>query len=504
MGQDFPFDIEYVSNLVGLRVRRRCADGVYTDCPFCGDNRGKLKVNYQTNVWRCNYCGEKGGMLRLYALAKGISTSAANQEICEILMNEGNYFEPAILQPGQPSQRQRKAQCEESQRAEDTVIHRTMTGLLGMLTLYKHHREHLRTARGLTDEQIDNLGYKSTPPFYKCKALTERLIAKGYTVEGVPGFYQKDGQWTVSFPSMLAGFLIPVHGVDGLVRGCQIRLDVPLRNENDPPGKRGAKYVWLSSSGKPGGTPSGSPVHIAGDVHARTVYLTEGILKSDIAHLLMNRTFAGVAGIGNTGQLDLLFEFLAANGTQEIVLAPDIDRYRNKNVNEAVKKITTMVLAKGLRCRLLSWNPNYKGVDDWQIAMMRKKPVKEPETILPEQSCSQRYRIYQLDVSMGKIIPFAFGGIKLLQDAGYDRPPAGEYRMVHDDEIQCSEAEDAHQRLLRLTALYGDNLPEGYRGRNVAPSDVIELYDDFTRKYYYRDEDGFWPVQFSPMLAKHI
>ncbi len=490
--------------MVGLCVRRRCADGVYTDCPFCGDNRGKLKVNYQTNVWRCNYCGEKGGMLRLYALAKGVSNSVAKEEICEHLMNEGDIFASAAPLPGQSTKPQGRKRLEQPLRAENEVIHRTMTGLLEMLTLSKNHREHLQTARGLSDEQIDSLGYKSTPSFYKCKKLTDRLISKGYTVEGVPGFYQKDGHWTVSFPSMLAGFLIPVHGVDGLIRGCQIRLDVPLKNENDPPGKQGAKYVWLSSSGKPGGTSSGSPVHIAGDIRARTVYLTEGILKSDIAHLLMNRTFVGVAGIGNTGQLDMLFEFLAANGTQEIVLAPDIDRYRNKNVNEAVRKISTMVLAKGLRCRMLSWNPNYKGVDDWQIAMMRRKPSREPEVIPPEQSCDQRYRIYQLDVSMGKIIPFAFGGIKLLQDAGYDRPPAGEYRMVHEGEIRCSKTEDTHQRLLRLTELYGDHLPEGYRGRNVAPSDVIELYDDSSRKYYYRDENGFWPVQFSPVLAKRI
>lgn len=59
MGQarDFPFDIEDITELLRLRVRRRCADGVYTDCPFCGDSRGKMKINYVQNVWRCNYCG---------------------------------------------------------------------------------------------------------------------------------------------------------------------------------------------------------------------------------------------------------------------------------------------------------------------------------------------------------------------------------------------------------------------------------------------------------------
>lgn len=95
--QDFPFDIEDVTELLHLRIRRRCADGVYTDCPICGDNRGKMKVNYAMNVWRCNYCGESGGMLKLYAKVHGISNSEAYQEICEAIQN-GICF-PAVPPP---------------------------------------------------------------------------------------------------------------------------------------------------------------------------------------------------------------------------------------------------------------------------------------------------------------------------------------------------------------------------------------------------------------------
>ena len=125
------------------------------------------------------------------------------------------------------------------------MIHHTLSGLLGLLKLSERHREHLRTVRGLTDEQIDRLGYKSTPPFYLCGKLANQLIAQGYTVEGVPGFYQKNGKWTVNFSTITAGFLIPVRGIDGMIHGCQIRLDIPLKNDNDPPEKEGAKYIWL-------------------------------------------------------------------------------------------------------------------------------------------------------------------------------------------------------------------------------------------------------------------
>lgn len=501
MGQDFPFNIEYVVRLLDLRIRRHCSDGVYTDCPICGDNRGKMKVDYSKNVWRCNYCDEKGGMLKLYAMVRHVTTAQANREICDTILNEGLYMDdprslagPLVKRPPVPPQ--------EATQADRETVHKTFSRLLQMLTLSKHHREQLRTARGLTDEQIDQFGYKSTPPYYQCKAIAKRLLAEGYTVEGVPGFYVKDGAWTVRFPTMFAGFLIPVRGVDGLIRGCQIRLYVPMKEHDAPAEKQGAKYVWLSSSGKPRGTPSGSPVHIVGDLKARAIYLTEGILKADIAHFLMNRTFVGVAGINNTAQLDFLLAWLAENGTQQIVLAPDMDRYRNEHVHASISKIIMMVRKHGMACDLLYWNPNYKGVDDWLLSLKRRQPPQKQEKI-PEGQChTQAFRIYQLDISMGKVIPFAFGGIELLQKAGYEQPPAALYRLVHEGKLQYADGEDEHLRLIRLLTQYKDDLPAGYRGRQVAPSDVIELYDDHVRKYYYRDENGFWPVQFSPMLAK--
>lgn len=60
---DFPFGIMDVVELLHLRIRRRQANSVYVDCPFCGDRRGKMNVNFVKNVWRCNYCDEHGGML---------------------------------------------------------------------------------------------------------------------------------------------------------------------------------------------------------------------------------------------------------------------------------------------------------------------------------------------------------------------------------------------------------------------------------------------------------
>lgn len=287
--------------------------------------------------------------------------------------------------------------------------------------------------------------------------------------------------------------------------------------------------------------------------------MTEGLLKSDIAHYLMNRSFAATAGVNNMAQLELLLKELAENGTHTIIESEDMDKYRNEAACRGALKLHELARKYGMVCRGLNWNPNYKGVDDWQLALKRNAYAKEDsrknfrqrfmyglcdfevidddiaqwhestecacelheylglteeeyslfvrssdelENRLLSQRQEQRFRIYQLEVSLYKVIPFAFGGIKELQKAGHEYPPAAQYRLIHDGMLHCEETASDTGRLTRIAELFGDALPKDYRGRSVAPSDVIELYDDTGRRYFYRDTDGFCPVKFSPMLAK--
>ena len=90
--QDFPYGILDVAELLHLQRRRPGPNSVYTDCPFCKDRRGKMNLNYVKNVWRCNYCGEQGGMLSLYARLNHITNSEANREIREALRIENTAY----------------------------------------------------------------------------------------------------------------------------------------------------------------------------------------------------------------------------------------------------------------------------------------------------------------------------------------------------------------------------------------------------------------------------
>ena len=248
---DFSFGIMDVASLLCLNIRRRGPGQVYADCPICGDRRGKMNLNLTKNVWRCNYCGEGGGMLALYARVHGVSSSDAYREICEALCTGHSAPVPP------PTEQGNTVHCEEvpqSQRAGERAIHETLTALLAALALSPAHREHLRTKRGLTDGQIGEFGFKSTPPSYLCRTVTARLMERGCVVQGVPGFYQDSGgRWTVKFYRRTSGILIPIRGVDGLLHGLQIRLDIPIKNKDDPPEKQGTKYLPLSSAGKPMG-----------------------------------------------------------------------------------------------------------------------------------------------------------------------------------------------------------------------------------------------------------
>lgn len=609
--QEFPFGIRDVVELLHLNVRRRQADSIYTDCPFCGDRRGKMNINFTKNVWRCNYCGESGGMLSLYARINNTTSSDAYREICDALLagdttwgyeereqeempygkpwagaSAGDPKEagawPASAETWQASAGTWKAEeILQAERADAQKIHQTYSLLLGMLSLTPAHREHLKSEkRGLTDSQIDSLGFKSTPPRFLCRSLTERLLKQGCTVEGVPGFYlHEKGYWTVRFSSRASGILIPAVGVDRLIKVMQVLLDTPFKDKDDPPEKPGTKYIWLSSASKNRGVTSGSPVHFVGTPFSGTVYVTEGLLKADIAHCLTDRSFVAVAGANNVKPLEPLFALLAQNGTRLVIEAHDMDKYSNAMTAKGSSRISQMARKYGMECRRLTWNPNYKGIDDWQLALRKQKRQEERdrrdgemqrfkeryllglcgiealkeeiekmrretdaggpqdrketgnggmtaeklgltaeeyivfckegagalERLLNAQKRSCVFRIYQLCLDAGQVIPFAFKGILEMYRAGYEQPPASDYRLAADAVFVCPSGWQDAEILNRLSACLGNHVPEGYKGfmgHPLATSDVVELKDGAGRRYYYVDGMDFEPVRFSPFLAR--
>ena len=401
MDKEFPFTIRDIAYLLNLYVRHKAAASWDTDCPLCG-GKGKLNLNLQKNVFRCNRCGENGGMLALYGKVYGVDNKTAKEEIEDTL---GRKEQAPVYEVRKRGIEKAADEIVNARLASVEDRNRTYSMLLSMLVLADTHKENL-LERGLKEEQIEQNGYKSTPVF-GFKKLTKRLMDAGCKVEGVPGFYQdENGEWTMHFSKKTAGYLVPYRDTEGRIQGLQIRLNQPFD---------GCKYIWVSSVNFHMGVSSGSPVHLAGKLGATVVYITEGGLKGDVAHALTGETFGCIAGVNLYANLPDFLKMMKQHGTKYVYEAHDMEkrmeticcgdysekctlcehykgqRVRNdfvcpkkvqkkKNIQNGCLKVAEFCRELGLPVKTLTWDTdekgrwkeNIKGIDDYLFSLPQK------------------------------------------------------------------------------------------------------------------------------------
>ena len=329
--------------VLDTRTLRR--DEVEASCPFCGDHGpGKyhLSLNTVTDQYRCNLCGVSGNSVSLYARVHNMSNKEA------YLAKNGKVY-PMPSQPVPQIQERKPRTLEER--------HAVYSEMLSFLSLSGEHRENL-LERGLSEERIEQNGYRSMPETPAQRRLLAKLVGSSYELLGIPGFYTRYGQWTLAGPN---GFLIPVRDKDGLIQGLKIRLD-----EADQPNR---KYRWLSSRGRSmsSGTRSYSWIHVTGDRTRKRAFLTEGPLKGDVASFLANDAL--FICTGGVNAIKGLRETIQALGVREIVEAMDMDQMTNPQVRGAILAMRREVQKiPGIRYSKYSWNPAYNGVDDYFLS----------------------------------------------------------------------------------------------------------------------------------------
>ena len=326
------------------RTLRR--EEVEASCPFCGDHGpGKyhLSLNTLTDQYRCNLCGVRGNSVSLFARVKGISNKEAYLELAK----EGKVY-PMPTQPAPKTQERQPLALE--------ARHQMYSEMLDYLTLLPKHRENL-LERGLSEARIEQNQYRSMPETDRGRRLLASLLrAGGHDLLGLPGFRTYYGEWTLSGPN---GFLIPVRDKNGLIQGLKIRLDQEEQPER--------KYRWLSSRNMPGGTRSYSWVHITGDTSSKRAFLTEGPLKGDVASFLAgDALFVCIGGVNALGGLTAALRSLDVRG---VVEAMDMDQNTNQQVRSAIQTMRREVQKlPGIRYSKYTWNPAYKGVDDYFLS----------------------------------------------------------------------------------------------------------------------------------------
>ena len=369
-GYNFPYNILDVITDLQIPVRQNNGTTMDVDCPFCTVNnhnghtgKGKLNVVIHKNYAHCCRCDFGGGMLEIYSKVKNCSLEVANKEMREFVktpsysvvkMQTEEAFDTAMISGNNNG-------C----RASDYDIDRTYRKFLSLCFLSDKHRENLKK-RGLTDKQISHYGFKTVPTHREQhRKILSNLILNDYTLKGVPGFFiDKFGNWNFNLFRFAEGFLIPMVNAKGKCLGLQVRLD-------NPPKDKG-KYIWLSSSYKDSGVSSGSPYHITNAPKTDTLFLTEGGLKANIAHSLSGETFMAVAGVTQLKKMPQYLSEMKELGIKRIVDCFDSDCAYNEQVEKARQKLMRIVISCGMSYSRLSWNENFKGIDDYMFAVPKE------------------------------------------------------------------------------------------------------------------------------------
>ncbi len=329
----------------GLHLNSRTLDRteVEATCPFCGDHGpGKyhLSLNTEKDLFRCNLCNATGNSVTLYANTQGLT----NREAFLELERGSNVYPLPKAVPPQNTERQPKPIVDR---------HRVYSKMLSYLTLSEKHRDSL-LQRGLSFQRIDENQYRSMPETNSGRKLLASLLSMEFDLLGIPGFYTKDGQWSLAGPN---GILIPIRDVAGQIQGIKIHLD-----RNDP----GRKYRWLSSRDKnlDNGTRSYSWVHVTGKRGSKRAFLTEGPLKGDVASFLSDDSL--FVCIGGINALHGLKDTLIQLGVTEVIEATDMDQMTNPQVRKAVLAMRQEVQSiPKLKYTKYTWNPAFNGIDDY-------------------------------------------------------------------------------------------------------------------------------------------
>jgi len=261
--------------------------------------------------------------------------------------------------------KEKKPGCEIASREKRDQVYKAF---LDMLNISPKHLGQLVRA-GVRPGMILEKQYKTVPDFKSRWKYAKKLIQMGFSLEGIPGFYQAEANgrtfWTFAARE---GMIIPVRDLDGFITGLRIRLDKP---ELKPNGEEKRKYRWFSSAGLLMGTSSGTSCHVARG-SPDEVWVTEGEKKSDVACDITGKTFISLPGVYEYWKCIPLLKELSP---KTIVVAYDADKISNPAVARCEKFLIETLKIEFQEVVILKaeWDlAQAKGIDD--LFLIGKKP----------------------------------------------------------------------------------------------------------------------------------
>lgn len=322
-------------------------------CPFCGDNSYHLGLNRKSDIFNCFRCKEKGNSVSLYAKLHGISNKEAYMTIRN---NSDNLFDDKVITFTPNTERPMKSLSER---------HNVYYDFLNLLRLNNFHRDNLRK-RGLTDAFIHQFMYKSIPIDNVFRREILEKLSSRHDLEGIPGFCIDKTGTTQMFYKKCGGVFIPVCNHQGYIQGLQMRLDISTDSDMK-------KFRWFSSKHFENGTGAKPWIHVVGDTTAKEACLTEGPMKADVSSILSDgKLFIAVPGVN---AIEYLPQTIKELHITKIYEAFDMDKRSSPAVKKALITLHNQLNEIGVEWKSCSWNPKYKGMDDYLYAktMLNRK-----------------------------------------------------------------------------------------------------------------------------------
>lgn len=362
-------DVVDTAVLCGLDMKQSTLDReeVQARCPYCNDYKYRMYLSRNPNnpTFFCHNCGHRGNAVILYMDFNPMLQPMTSREAYEQLINHPAVHTQANPYHFTPQPYRIRPLWERN------MIY---TEFLKLLQLEPMHQKSLYQ-RGMSDTIIIGSLYKSFPTDPDYRQWIANTLSSRFDLSDMPGFYTKDNRWHIA--KYGSGILTPVCTADNLIQGLQLRYDsVPIHRHLQPDGslkeKRGCRFGWFSSGGGnyPNGTGIKGYMHVVGNVRSDTVFLTEGVMKSDIASYLSGGSlFVGLTGVNNTR---FLTEVMTQLKPRVIVECLDMDKRYNPHVMAATEHIRSICIPLCKSYRPFHWPERFKGIDDYYLAQHNK------------------------------------------------------------------------------------------------------------------------------------
>lgn len=307
--------------------------------------------------------------------------------------------------------------------------------LLSGLTLNPRDRADL-TRRGLSDQQIEQHGFKSVEQWQPARNAPLNL----------PGVLPHG---SLNIPE--AGYLCPITDIQGRIVGCQVR-------SHDPQAER--KYYWLSSAGKE--RPMGQSPHLKGSdenpllflgnfANTPRIALCEGTgAKPLIAHHRLGLSIIGAAGGNFASGRSQILEAIALAPHAEWVLYADAGWRNNPHIVRQYSGLAELLQQHGIKLLIADWGQwDDKAAGDIDeienYADIRFHPFSE-------------FAVLPIEPSKGDLLP------EREKRKASQEPPKAEYKAF------CTQLEEQEQ----IEALQTARLTETKRDHFKARTERIQ------------------------------